>query len=191
MSTRNLTRLCQTIGWIGNAETYTQLRLLQKNAKDLRSEMRSLRRLSQAQLSAVKEAVKDTIQIMKKTFLVNSDVITNALSSDSEPSAIETSLKSIHKQEENYQKEMKQLERDLRYIYDLLQVVESQVCLVTVLAVIVNRHVLFSRRPANWKLRSKTYEVTSSTRRHELVWLMLNNSLHCSVDPGNVFSLLF
>lgn len=101
-------------GWIGNAETYAQLRLLQKNARDLRSEMRSLRRLSQAQLSAVKEAVKDTIQIMKKTFLVNSDVITNALSADSEPSAIETSLKSIHRQEENYQKEMKQLERDLR-----------------------------------------------------------------------------
>lgn len=95
-------------------ETYTQLRLLQKNARDLRSEMRSLRRLSQAQLSAVKEAVKDTIQIMKKTFLVNSDVITNALS-DSEPSVIENSLRSIHRQEENYQKEMKQLERDLRY----------------------------------------------------------------------------
>lgn len=100
-------------GWIGSVETYTQLRLLQKNAKDLRSEMRSLRRLSQAQLSAVKEAVKDTIQVMKKTFLVNSDIITSALS-EGEPTDIETSLRNIHRQEDNYQKEMKQLEKDLR-----------------------------------------------------------------------------
>ena len=77
--------------------------------------MRSLRRLSQAQLSAVKEAVKDTIQIMKKTFLANSDLITNALA-ESEPVAIDTSLKNIYRQEENYQKEMKQLEKDLRYV---------------------------------------------------------------------------
>jgi biopolymer transport protein ExbB/TolQ len=103
------------IDWIGSVETYTQLRLLQKNARELRSEMRSLRRLSQSQLSAVKEAVKDTIQIMKKTFLENSEVISNALC-DSHPSTTETTLKNVHRQEDNYQKEMKQLEKDLRYL---------------------------------------------------------------------------
>ena len=76
--------------------------------------MRSLRRLSQSQLSAVKEAVKDTIQIMKKTFLENSEVISNALC-DSHPSTTEVTLKNVHRQEDNYQKEMKQLEKDLRY----------------------------------------------------------------------------
>lgn len=99
--------------WLGSVETYTQLRLLQKNARELRSEMRSLRRLSQAQLSAVKEAVKDTIQIMKKTFLENSDVITNALC-DGESSTVETTLRNVHLQETIYQKEIKQLETDLR-----------------------------------------------------------------------------
>jgi hypothetical protein len=94
-------------------ETYTQLRLLQKNARELRSGMRSLRRLSQAQLSAVNEAVKDTIQIMKKTFLENSDVITNALC-DNDSSNVETTLRNVHRQEDNYQKEMNQLEKDLR-----------------------------------------------------------------------------
>lgn len=100
---------------MGNMETYTQLRLLQRNARDLRSEMRSLRRLSLAQLSAVKEAVRDTIQIMKKTFFIHSDIITNALSED-QPSAVDVSLRNIHRQEENYQKEMKQLEMDLRSV---------------------------------------------------------------------------
>ncbi len=75
--------------------------------------MRSLRRLSQAQLSAVNEAVKDTIHIMKKTFLENSDVITNALCHN-DSSKVETTLRNVHRQEDNYQKEMKQLEKDLR-----------------------------------------------------------------------------
>lgn len=106
---------CPLTGWLGNMETYTQLRLLQRNARDLRSEMRSLRRLSQAQLSAVKEAVRDTIQIMKKTFFIHSDIITNALMEDG-PSPVDISLRNIHRQEENYQKEMKQLETDLRSV---------------------------------------------------------------------------
>ncbi|XP_057378597.1 coiled-coil domain-containing protein CG32809-like isoform X2 [Daphnia carinata] len=112
--------------WLGSVETYTQLRLLQKNAKELRSEMRSLRRLSQAQLSAVKEAVKDTIQIMKKTFLENSDVITNALC-DAESSAIETTLRNVHRQESVYQNEMKQLETDLSELETSVESLRSHV----------------------------------------------------------------
>ncbi|EFX66222.1 hypothetical protein DAPPUDRAFT_263488 [Daphnia pulex] len=112
--------------WIGSVETYTQLRLLQKNARELRSEMRSLRRLSQAQLSAVNEAVKDTIQIMKKTFLENSDVITNALC-DNDSSNVETTLRNVHRQEDNYQKEMKQLEKDLSELETSVENLRSHV----------------------------------------------------------------
>ncbi|KAI9563847.1 hypothetical protein GHT06_011314 [Daphnia sinensis] len=112
--------------WLGSVETYTQLRLLQKNAKELRSEMRSLRRLSQAQLSAVKEAVKDTIQIMKKTFLENSDVITNALC-EAESSSIETKLRNVHRQESVYQNEMKQLEADLSELETSVENLRSHV----------------------------------------------------------------
>ncbi|XP_045032849.1 coiled-coil domain-containing protein CG32809 isoform X4 [Daphnia magna] len=112
--------------WLGSVETYTQLRLLQKNAKELRSEMRSLRRLSQTQLSAVKEAVKDTIQIMKKTFLENSDVITNALC-EAESSTIETTLRNVHRQEGIYQNEMKQLETDLSELETSVENLRSHV----------------------------------------------------------------
>lgn len=96
-------------------ETYTQLRMLQKRARDLRQEMRNLRRLSQAQSSAVKDAVSETIRVMKKTFLAHSDVITAALSGD--PTAVETSVSQIHRQEDLYHRDMKRLEKDVRYVF--------------------------------------------------------------------------
>ena len=103
-----------TLGSISNVETYTQLRMLQKRARDLRQEMRNLRRLSQAQSSAVKDAVAETILVMKKTFLANSDIITAAMAGD--PSAIETSMSQIHRQEDLYHKDMKRLEKDIRFL---------------------------------------------------------------------------
>lgn len=41
-------------------EMYNQLRGLQKKAKDLRAEVRNLRRMSQAQAHAVRETIRDT-----------------------------------------------------------------------------------------------------------------------------------
>lgn len=41
-------------------EMYNQLRGLQKKAKDLRTEVRNLRRMSQAQAHSVKETIRDT-----------------------------------------------------------------------------------------------------------------------------------
>ncbi len=77
--------------------------------------MRNLKRVSQAQSTAVRDAVKDTIHTMKKLFLVNSDVITQALSApEGDSGAIENSLSKIHRKEEAYQREMRQLEKDLR-----------------------------------------------------------------------------
>lgn len=43
-----------------NSEMYNQLRGLQKKAKDLRAEVRNLRRMSQAQAHSVKETIRDT-----------------------------------------------------------------------------------------------------------------------------------
>jgi len=102
------------LGSISNVETYTQLRMLQKRARDLRQEMRNLRRLSQAQSSAVKDAVAETILVMKKTFMANSEIISAALAGD--PTAIETSMSQIHRQEDLYHKDMKRLEKDIRFL---------------------------------------------------------------------------
>ena len=74
--------------------------------------MRNLRRVSQAQLMAVKDAVRDTIQTMKKLFLVNSDVITQTLSGGG---GVHETLAKIHRQEDGYHIEMKRLEKDLRF----------------------------------------------------------------------------
>lgn len=41
-------------------EMYNQLRGLQKKAKDLRQEVRTLRRMSQTQAHAVRETIRDT-----------------------------------------------------------------------------------------------------------------------------------
>lgn len=41
-------------------EMYNQLRGLQKKAKDLRQEVRNLRRMSQAQAHTVRETIRDT-----------------------------------------------------------------------------------------------------------------------------------
>jgi len=41
-------------------EMYNQLRGLQKKAKDLRQEVRNLRRMSQAQAHSVRETIRDT-----------------------------------------------------------------------------------------------------------------------------------
>jgi 5-bromo-4-chloroindolyl phosphate hydrolysis protein len=41
-------------------EMYNHLRVLQKKAKDLRQEVRNLRRMSQAQAHSVRETIRDT-----------------------------------------------------------------------------------------------------------------------------------
>lgn len=55
-------------------ETYNQMRVLQKKAKDLRIEMRTLRRLAQAQAVAVREDIKDAFINMRATLLSTGSV---------------------------------------------------------------------------------------------------------------------
>lgn len=53
-------------------EVYNHLRGLQKKAKDLRSETRTLRRLAQTQAVAVREDIKDTFMRIRATLLASS-----------------------------------------------------------------------------------------------------------------------
>lgn len=53
-------------------EVYNHLRGLQKKAKDLRTEVRTLRRLAQTQAVAVREDIKDTFMRIRATLLASS-----------------------------------------------------------------------------------------------------------------------
>jgi SRC kinase signaling inhibitor 1 len=52
-------------------EMYNHLRVLQKKAKDLRQEVRNLRRMSQAQAHSVRETIRDTFIKIRCVHLCN------------------------------------------------------------------------------------------------------------------------
>lgn len=52
---------------------YNQLRGLQKKAKDLRAEVRNLRRMSQAQAHSVRETIRDTFIKIRTMLLVGGE----------------------------------------------------------------------------------------------------------------------
>lgn len=54
---------------------YNQLRGLQKKAKDLRQEVRNLRRMSQAQAHSVRETVRDTYIKIRLVSLMSRSLI--------------------------------------------------------------------------------------------------------------------
>lgn len=53
-------------------EVYNHLRGLQKKAKDLRTEVKTIRRLAQSQAVAVREDIKDTFMRIRATLLASS-----------------------------------------------------------------------------------------------------------------------
>lgn len=53
-------------------EVYNHLRGLQKRAKELRVEVRTLRRLAQSQAMAVREDIKDSFMCIRATLLASS-----------------------------------------------------------------------------------------------------------------------
>lgn len=59
-------------------EMYNQLRGLQKKAKDLRAEVRNLRRMSQAQAHSVRETVRDTFIKIRAMLLAGGEQIWQA-----------------------------------------------------------------------------------------------------------------
>lgn len=59
-------------------EMYNQLRGLQKKAKDLRAEVRNLRRMSQAQAHSVKETIRDTFIKIRAMLLAGGEQVWQA-----------------------------------------------------------------------------------------------------------------
>ncbi|XP_037931670.1 coiled-coil domain-containing protein CG32809-like [Teleopsis dalmanni] len=95
-------------------EVYNHLRGLQKKAKDLRMEVRTLRRLSQAQAVAVREDIKGAFMRIRATLLASSG------SNWGHPGDQDTTR--ISREEELYKQEVIRLEKDLS---DLETSVES------------------------------------------------------------------
>lgn len=86
-------------------EVYNHLRGLQKKAKDLRMEMRTLRRLSQAQAVAVREDLKDAFMGIRATLMASSGSYWGG-QGDQEKTR-------LSREEEMYKQEVIRLEKDL------------------------------------------------------------------------------
>ena len=86
-------------------EVYNHLRSLQKKTKELRTEVRTLRRLSQAQAIAVREDIKDTFMRVRATLL--------ASSSGSYWGQGDQEKTRLSREEELYKQEVIRLEKDL------------------------------------------------------------------------------
>ncbi|EEB10235.1 conserved hypothetical protein [Pediculus humanus corporis] len=93
-------------------EMYNQLRGLQKKAKDLRQEMRNLRRMSQAQAHTIKEAIRDTFIKIRAMLLAGSDV-SWAIEGDKDRLR-------LSREEDLYKQEMIRLEKDLTCTLQLI-----------------------------------------------------------------------
>ncbi|XP_054727264.1 coiled-coil domain-containing protein CG32809 isoform X11 [Anastrepha obliqua] len=87
-------------------EVYNHLRGLQKKAKDLRMEVRTLRRLSQAQAVAVREDIKGTFMRIRATLLASSGTFLGSHQGDQDATR-------ISREEELYKQEVIRLEKDL------------------------------------------------------------------------------
>lgn len=85
-------------------EMYNQLRGLQKKAKDLRQEVRNLRRMSQAQAHSVRETIKDTFITIRAMLLSGGDAAWTAG---------DTEKIRLSREEDLYKQEMIRLEKDL------------------------------------------------------------------------------
>lgn len=85
-------------------EAYNNLRALQKKSKELRVEMRTLRRLAQAQAVAVREEIKDVFITLRATLLANS--ANSWAQGDPEKAR-------LSREEELYKQEVIRLEKDL------------------------------------------------------------------------------
>ncbi|XP_065082473.1 coiled-coil domain-containing protein AGAP005037 isoform X4 [Ochlerotatus camptorhynchus] len=85
-------------------EVYNNLRSLQKKAKDLRTEVRAMRRLTQTQAVAIREDIKDTFMRIRATLLSSSGALWGQ--SDQERTK-------MTRDEEIYKQEVIRLEKDL------------------------------------------------------------------------------
>lgn len=99
-------------------EVYNHLRGLQKKAKDLRIEVRTLRRLSQAQAIAVREDIKDAYMRIRATLMANSGIFTGH--GDHEKMR-------LIREEELYKQEVLRLENDLVDLETSVEILRGEV----------------------------------------------------------------
>ncbi|KAL3282961.1 hypothetical protein HHI36_006119 [Cryptolaemus montrouzieri] len=86
-------------------EMYNQLRTLQKKAKDLRAEVRNLRRMSQAQAHTVREMIRDTFIKIRAMLVAGGEQIWQA--------GMDQERIRLSRDEDLYKQEMLRLEKDL------------------------------------------------------------------------------
>ncbi|XP_056648029.1 coiled-coil domain-containing protein CG32809 isoform X11 [Diorhabda sublineata] len=86
-------------------EMYNQLRGLQKKAKDLRAEVRNLRRMSQAQAHSVKETIRDTFIKIRAMLMAGGEQVWQA--------GMDQERVRLTREEDLYKQEMLRLETDL------------------------------------------------------------------------------
>ncbi|CAG9859032.1 unnamed protein product [Phyllotreta striolata] len=86
-------------------EMYNQLRGLQKKAKDLRAEVRNLRRMSQAQAHSVKETIRDTFIKIRAMLMAGGEQVWQA--------GMDQERVRLTREEDLYKQEMLRLENDL------------------------------------------------------------------------------
>lgn len=99
-------------------EVYNHLRCLQKKAKDLRIEVRTLRRLSQAQAIAVREDIKDAFMGIRATLLANSGIFSGHGDHDK---------MRLTREEELYKQEVLRLENDLGDLESSVEILRGEV----------------------------------------------------------------
>ncbi|KAG8222310.1 hypothetical protein J437_LFUL001852 [Ladona fulva] len=88
-------------------EMYNQLRILQRKAKDLRQEVRNLRRMSQAQAHSVRETIRDTFIKIRAMLLTGGETWLH------QQQLIDADRLRTSREEELYKQEMLRLEKDL------------------------------------------------------------------------------
>ncbi|KAG5682506.1 hypothetical protein PVAND_011855 [Polypedilum vanderplanki] len=99
-------------------EVYNHLRGLQKKTKDLKSEVKTLRRLAQSQAIAVREDIKDTFMRIRATLLATSG--SHWGQNDQERTR-------ISREEEIYKQEVIRLEKDLADLEGSVEVLRGEV----------------------------------------------------------------
>lgn len=99
-------------------EVYNHLRGLQKKAKDLRIEVRTLRRLSQAQAIAVREDIKDAYMRIRATLMANCGIFNGQGDHDK---------MRLTREEELYKQEVIRLENDLGDLESSVEVLRGEV----------------------------------------------------------------
>lgn len=99
-------------------EVYNHLRALQKKAKDLRIEVRTLRRLSQAQALAVREDIKDAFMGIRATLMANCGLFSGY--GDPERNR-------LTREEDLYKQEVLRLEKDLCDLEGSVEILRSEV----------------------------------------------------------------